>query len=96
MRYLFGTFVSSSSLETSIATEIERLRAISTLLHSELHTELQSIEKMARELVILRRVDALIALHRLLKVWIVPHVVTTALMLALMLVHIVQVVYFAA
>ncbi len=95
MRYLFGTFVSSSSLETSIATEIERLRAISTSSHSELHTELQSIEKMARELVILRRVDALIALHRLLKVWIVPHVVTTALMLALMLVHIVQVVYFA-
>ena len=99
MRYLFGTFISSSSLETRIATEIEGLRAIATSKgskHSELHKDLQSIEKMVRELVILRRVDALIALHRLLKVWIVPHVVTTALMLALMFVHIVQVVYFAA
>lgn len=43
----------------------------------------------------LRRVDALIYLHRLLKVWLPPHVVSTSLMLVLMLVHIIQVVYFA-
>ncbi|MEO6394214.1 MAG: cyclic nucleotide-binding domain-containing protein [Pyrinomonadaceae bacterium] len=43
----------------------------------------------------LRRVDALIYLHRLLKVWLPPHVVSTSLMLILMLVHIIQVVYFA-
>jgi Fe-S-cluster-containing dehydrogenase component len=42
----------------------------------------------------LRRVDALIYLHQLLKLWLAPHVVSTALMLALMLVHIVQVIYF--
>lgn len=44
--------------------------------------------------VTLRRVDALIILHRLLKVWLIPHVLFTSLMLFLMLVHIVQVVYF--
>jgi Fe-S-cluster-containing dehydrogenase component/CRP-like cAMP-binding protein len=44
--------------------------------------------------VTLRRVDALLALHWLLRVWIPMHIVSTAVMLALMLVHIVQVVFF--
>lgn len=41
-----------------------------------------------------RRIDALLLLHRSLRVWIPAHVISTALMLALMLVHVVQVVYF--
>jgi hypothetical protein len=45
--------------------------------------------------VTLRRIDALVYAHQLLKLWLAPHVVTTALMLALMLVHIGQVVFFA-
>ena len=45
--------------------------------------------------VTLRRVDALIFLHRLLKLWIAPHVLATSLMLALMLVHVIQVVFFS-
>jgi len=44
--------------------------------------------------VTLRRVDALLALHWLLRVWIPMHIGATALMLALMLVHIGQVVFF--
>ena len=42
----------------------------------------------------LRRVDSLVLLHKVLKVWIAPHVLFTSLMLVLMLIHIVQVVYF--
>ncbi|MDT4967132.1 MAG: hypothetical protein QOJ64_1869 [Acidobacteriota bacterium] len=42
----------------------------------------------------LRRVDALIYLHQLLKLWLAPHVVSTSLMLALMVVHIVQAIFF--
>jgi Fe-S-cluster-containing dehydrogenase component/CRP-like cAMP-binding protein len=42
----------------------------------------------------MRRVDALIYLHQLLKLWLAPHVVVTSLMLALLLAHIVQVIYF--
>ncbi len=42
----------------------------------------------------LRRVDALLYLHRLLKLWVAPHVLFTSLMLILMAVHIAQVVYF--
>ncbi|HLL75170.1 MAG TPA: cyclic nucleotide-binding domain-containing protein [Pyrinomonadaceae bacterium] len=45
--------------------------------------------------VLLRRADSLIYLHQLLKLWLAPHVVATALMLVLMLVHIIQVVFFA-
>jgi Fe-S-cluster-containing dehydrogenase component/CRP-like cAMP-binding protein len=46
--------------------------------------------------VTLRRVDALLFLHRTLRSWIPIHVVSTAAMLALMVVHIVQVVFFNA
>ena len=44
--------------------------------------------------VTLRRVHALLVLHWTLRFWIPMHVVSTALMLALMLVHVVQVVFF--
>jgi Fe-S-cluster-containing dehydrogenase component/CRP-like cAMP-binding protein len=45
--------------------------------------------------VTMRRVDSLICLHKMLRVWIAPHVISTSLMLALMIVHVIQVVYFA-
>lgn len=51
---------------------------------------LKAIERTAT----LRRVDSLIYLHRLLKVWLAPHVVSTSVMLALLVVHIIQVVFF--
>ncbi len=41
-----------------------------------------------------KRVEALLLLHQSLRIWIPVHVVSTALMLALMLVHISQVVFF--
>ena len=51
---------------------------------------LRAVERMAT----LRRVEALIYLHRLLKVWIAPHVISTSVMLVLMIAHIAQVVFF--
>jgi hypothetical protein len=44
--------------------------------------------------VTLRRVDALLLLHWLLRAWIPLHILATAVMLALLLVHIGQVVFF--
>lgn len=44
----------------------------------------------------MRRVDSLIYLHQALKLWLAPHVLVTSLMLGLMLIHIVQVMYFLA
>ncbi|HEY6047372.1 MAG TPA: 4Fe-4S dicluster domain-containing protein, partial [Pyrinomonadaceae bacterium] len=51
---------------------------------------LRAVERMAT----LRRLDALIFLHRLMKVWVAPHVVSTSVMLVLMIAHIIQVVFF--
>lgn len=51
--------------------------------------------KAVETAVTVRRLDALIYLHKLLKLWIAPHVISTSLMLALMIVHVIQVVYFA-
>jgi hypothetical protein len=51
--------------------------------------------KAVETAVTLRRVEALIYLHKILQLWIAPHVLATSLMLALMIVHIIQVVYFA-
>jgi hypothetical protein len=42
----------------------------------------------------IRRIDALCYLHRSLKLWVAPHVLFTAVMLVLMVVHIIQVIYF--
>jgi Fe-S-cluster-containing dehydrogenase component len=42
-----------------------------------------------------RRLDALIYLHRLMRVWLPPHIIAASLMLALLIVHIVQVTFFA-
>jgi Fe-S-cluster-containing dehydrogenase component/CRP-like cAMP-binding protein len=51
---------------------------------------LKAVERSAT----LRRVESLIYLHRLLKVWLAPHVVSTSVMLALMIAHIIQVIFF--
>jgi hypothetical protein len=67
----------------------ERLTRLAT---NEERTLLLSAVETA---VTLRRVEALIYLHKLLKLWVAPHVVSTSVMLALMIVHVIQVIYFA-
>jgi hypothetical protein len=52
-----------------------------------------SLIKVAEAAATLRRVEALILLHRLLKVWLPPHVLATSVMLALLMLHIIQVIY---
>jgi Fe-S-cluster-containing dehydrogenase component len=66
----------------------ERLTRLAT---NEERTQLQRAVETA---VTMRRVDALIFLHKILRIWIAPHVISTSVMLALMVVHIVQVIYF--
>ena len=53
------------------------------------------LQRAVETAVTLRRVDALIFLHQILRVWIAPHVISTSVMLALLVVHVIQVVYFA-
>ena len=67
----------------------ERLTRLAT------NEERQLLLRAVEAKVTMRRVDALIYLHQSLRAWIVPHVISTSIMLALMVVHIIQVVYFA-
>ncbi len=54
------------------------------------------LEQAIEAAVTMRRVDALIFLHRVCKWWLPPHVATTSVMLALMVIHIIQVIYYAS
>ncbi len=61
-----------------------------TATDSERSTLIEAVEAAAT----LSRVEALIVVHKLMRGWIWPHVVSSSFMLALMLVHIAQVVFF--
>ncbi|HYX27061.1 MAG TPA: cyclic nucleotide-binding domain-containing protein [Pyrinomonadaceae bacterium] len=90
--YLLKQYWQREELTASLAKA--RLRFKAELLepsNKEIRNRrLKIVERWAT----LRRVEALIYLHRLLKVWIAPHVISTSVMLALMIVHIVQVIFF--
>lgn len=53
----------------------------------------RQLTRIIEAIVTLRRVEALIVLHQLLRAWLPPHVVATSLMLALLVVHLIQVLY---
>jgi Fe-S-cluster-containing dehydrogenase component/CRP-like cAMP-binding protein len=93
LAFLFRQFIRREPLTALFAESRGQFKDLTTrLATSEERLLLLSAVETA---VTLRRVDALILLHKILQVWIRPHVVSTSLMLALMIVHIVQVVFFA-
>lgn len=89
--YLFKQYFGSEDLPEMLASARSDFREIADKM-SRLDAAklMEAVENAAT----LRRVDALIYLHKSLKLWLPPHVLFTALMLVLMAVHIVQVVYF--
>jgi hypothetical protein len=91
--YLLNQYLRRKDLTTLLAEAREEFRADAEGLDDpKVRSSLmEAVEVTAT----LRRVDSLIYLHQLLKLWLAPHVVSTSLMLALMLVHIIQVVLFA-
>jgi Fe-S-cluster-containing dehydrogenase component/CRP-like cAMP-binding protein len=89
--FLFRQFIRRESLDDlTQAKNKEMEKTASKLSAYERGNFFSAVEKA----VTLRRVDALIYLHQSLKSWIAPHVIVTSLMLALMIVHIIQVIYF--
>ncbi len=93
LRFLLRQYLKCETLDRLIAdTHREFESKLSDLSRYEMGNLFSAIEKA----VTMRRVAALIYLHQSLKLWLAPHVVFTSLMLALMIVHIVQVIYFAA
>jgi Fe-S-cluster-containing dehydrogenase component/CRP-like cAMP-binding protein len=55
----------------------------------------RSLKEAVEVTATLRRVDSLIYLHQLLKLWLAPHVVSVSIMLALLCVHVTQVILFS-
>ncbi len=92
LSYLFGQYLRREELTASLAKGRLHFKAEMATLddREKRNLFLKAIERAAT----LRRVESLIYLHRLLKVWVAPHVISTSVMLALLIVHIVQVVFF--
>jgi hypothetical protein len=90
--YLISQYLRRRELTVLLAEAREEFREEAARLESTEMSRLliEAVETAAT----LRRVDSLIYLHRMLKLWLAPHIVSTALMLALMFTHIIQVVFF--
>jgi Fe-S-cluster-containing dehydrogenase component/CRP-like cAMP-binding protein len=93
LRFLLRQYLRRESLDQLISAVGSALKpAAKSLSAYEQGNFFSAIEKA----VTMRRVDSLIYLHQSLKLWLAPHVILTSLMLALMIVHIIQVIYFLA
>lgn len=91
LRYLLRQYLKQEDLPTMLASAREEFRdAAKNMSRSDDARLMEAVENAAT----LRRVDALVLLHKLLKIWLAPHVLFTSLMLVLMLIHIAQVIYF--
>jgi Fe-S-cluster-containing dehydrogenase component/CRP-like cAMP-binding protein len=91
--FLMRQLVRREQLRTLLADARKEFKE--TITRTATDDERVLLQDAVESAVTLRRVDALIFLHRLLKLWIAPHVLATSLMLALMLVHVIQVVFFS-
>jgi len=91
LRYLFRQYLKTEDLPSMLASAREEFRDAASGMSRADDTRLTAAVENAATL---RRVDALVLLHKLLKIWIAPHVLFTSMMLILMLIHIAQVVYF--
>ena len=92
--FLLRQYLQRESLEILLARAKAEFTSIAVGLADD--KDRHALQRAVESAATLRRVDALIYLHRLLKAWLPPHVASTSLMLALMLVHIIQVVYYAS
>lgn len=90
--FLWRQLFKRNDLKSALAEAREGFKDRTTRLATNDEREL--LLEAVETVVTLRRVDALLLLHKSLRVWIPPHVISTALMLALLVVHIVQVVFF--
>jgi hypothetical protein len=94
LSYLLRQYLRREPLSALLAEAREEFEIEAAQLSNS--TARQELINAVEATATLRRVDALIYLHQLLKLWLAPHVVTSAVMLVLLVVHIIQVVFFVA
>jgi len=92
LSYLLNQYLRREELTASLARARLYFKSETATLNER--EERTLFLKAVERSVTLRRVESLIYLHRLLKVWLAPHVISTSVMLALLAAHIVQVVFF--
>jgi Fe-S-cluster-containing dehydrogenase component/CRP-like cAMP-binding protein len=92
LRYLLRQYVRREDLTRMLAEAREEFQGDAEELSDP--KARRSLMEAVEATATLRRVDSLIYLHQLLKLWLAPHVVAASIMLALMLVHVTQVVLF--
>ena len=90
-RYLLRQYLKREDLNTMLADARGAFHDHAESMTRTEHTQLMDAVENAATL---RRVDALVYLHQLLKLWVAPHVLFTSIMLVLMIIHIAQVIYF--
>lgn len=91
--YLARQYVRREDLNTMLANARQQFRKTAeNMTRPEEAKLMEAVENAAT----LRRIDALIYLHQVLKVWLPPHVLFTSIMLVLLVLHIAQVLYFGS
>jgi hypothetical protein len=91
--YLLRQYLLRRELDSEVEAGKQRVKKFAEGLAEQ---DRQAMARAAEAAVTARRVDALIYLHRLLKLWLPPHIAASSLMLALLVAHIIQVIYFAS
>ena len=94
-RYLLRQYVRREPLETLLAKAREEFKPDADRLRQTDARAARLLLEGVEATATLRRVEALLYCHQLLKLWLAPHVVSTSLMIALLAVHVIQVFYFA-
>jgi Fe-S-cluster-containing dehydrogenase component len=89
--YLLRQYTHRENLNTMLADARQEFHGRAEHLSRPEYTQLMDAVENAATL---RRVDALVYLHQLLKLWLPPHVLFTSIMLVLMVIHIAQAIYF--
>jgi len=92
LRFLFRQYLRRESLDDLL--KHVRQRFAKAIASQTTPTEQAVLGQILDALATIRRIDALLYIHRALKLWLPPHVISTSVMLALMVVHILQVVYY--
>ena len=92
INYLLRQYLRKEDLNTMLADARQQFRpAAESMSRVDEARLMDAVESSAT----LRRIDALVHLHQLLKVWLAPHVLFTSIMLVLLILHIAQVIYFS-
>jgi len=91
-RFLWRQILRREELKALLAEAREEFKERTTRLATDDERDL--LISAVETVVTLRRVEALLVLHKSLRIWIPAHVISTALMLALMSVHVIQVIFF--